>query len=89
MRQVTRCSVLLGLSVTLALLSACGSSGNPSSAQPVAGTRSGAGDPSTDKLAQVQARGTLILFTDPAYEPQSYAVEGALRKTPKSAPPTS
>lgn len=36
-------------------------------------------DPSTDKLAQVKARGTLVLWTDPAYAPQSYAVEGAAR----------
>jgi polar amino acid transport system substrate-binding protein len=36
-------------------------------------------DPSTDKLAQVLARGTLVLFTDPAYPPQSFAVKGAKR----------
>jgi polar amino acid transport system substrate-binding protein len=39
----------------------------------------GSGDPSTDKLAQVRARGTLVLFTDPAYPPQSFKVEGAQR----------
>lgn len=38
-----------------------------------------AGDPSTDKLAQVLARGTLILSTDPGYPPQSYLVKGAKR----------
>jgi polar amino acid transport system substrate-binding protein len=38
-----------------------------------------AGDPSTDKLAQILARGTLILSTDPAYPPQSYLVKGAKR----------
>lgn len=38
-----------------------------------------AGDPTTDKLAQVLARGTLILFTDPKYPPQSFAVEKAER----------
>ncbi len=43
------------------------------------GTSSPAGDPNTDKLAQIQARGTLILFTDPEYAPQSFAVEGAER----------
>jgi ABC-type amino acid transport substrate-binding protein len=44
------------------------------------GTRSGtAGNPSTDKLAQILARGTLILSTDPAYPPQSYLVKGAKR----------
>jgi polar amino acid transport system substrate-binding protein len=36
-------------------------------------------DPATDKLAQVRARGTLILFTDPAYPPQSFKVKGAER----------
>jgi polar amino acid transport system substrate-binding protein len=38
-----------------------------------------AGDPSTDKLAQILARGTLILSTDPGYPPQSYLVKGAKR----------
>jgi len=47
----------------------------------VAGSAFGrsSGDPSTDKLAEVLARGTLILSTDPAYPPQSYAVKGAKR----------
>jgi len=39
----------------------------------------GRGDPSTDKLAQILARGTLILSTDPAYAPQSYRVKGVAR----------
>jgi polar amino acid transport system substrate-binding protein len=51
-------------------LAAC--SGQPASQPPTL-------DPSTDKLAQVQARGTLVLWTDPAYAPQSFAVEGAAR----------
>jgi polar amino acid transport system substrate-binding protein len=38
-----------------------------------------AGDPSTDKLAQILARGTLILSTDPAYPPQSFTVKTAKR----------
>jgi polar amino acid transport system substrate-binding protein len=38
-----------------------------------------AADPSTDKLAEVLARGSLILATDPAYPPQSYLVKGARR----------
>jgi polar amino acid transport system substrate-binding protein len=41
----------------------------------------GAGDPSTDKLAQILARGTIILATDPAYPPQSYLVKDAKRLT--------
>ena len=36
-------------------------------------------DPAHDKLAQIKARGTLILPTDPAYPPSSFAVEGAVR----------
>jgi polar amino acid transport system substrate-binding protein len=43
------------------------------------GPASVGGNPSTDKLAQVLARGTLILSTDPAYPPQSYLVKGAKR----------
>jgi polar amino acid transport system substrate-binding protein len=39
----------------------------------------GGGDPSADKLAQILARGTLILSTDPAYAPQSYRVKGVAR----------
>lgn len=36
-------------------------------------------DPSKDKLAQVLARGTLVLWTDPDYAPQSFAVPDATR----------
>lgn len=36
-------------------------------------------DPTKDKLAQVLARGTLVLSTDTAYPPQSFSVEGAAR----------
>ena len=39
-------------------------------------TVASSGDPSSDKLAQVLARGTLILFTDPAYPPQSLRGQG-------------
>ncbi len=37
------------------------------------------GNPATDKLAQILARGTLILSTDPGYYPQSFRVKGAKR----------
>jgi polar amino acid transport system substrate-binding protein len=65
-------------------LAACGSDSSddtasqakPGSSQTAA---KAAGDPSTDKLAQVLGRGTLILFTDPKYPPQSFAVKGAKR----------
>ncbi len=43
------------------------------------GSTAAAGDPNTDKLAQVLARGTLVLSTDLEYPPQSMAVEGATR----------
>jgi len=55
----------------LGLLAAC--SGTASSpAAPSA-------DPAKDKLAQVLTRGTLVLWTDLEYPPQSFAVEGAKR----------
>ncbi len=58
----------------------CGSEGGDR-ARELGGQRHGpgSGDPSTDKLAQILARGTLVLFTDPAYPPQSFEVEGAKR----------
>jgi ABC-type amino acid transport substrate-binding protein len=43
------------------------------------GSRRASGDPSSDKLAQILARGTVIMATDPAYPPQSYQVKGAKR----------
>lgn len=56
---------------TVAVAAGCGGGGD-AAAQ---------GDPASDKLAQIQARGTLVLATDPAYPPQSFAVEGAARRT--------
>jgi polar amino acid transport system substrate-binding protein len=47
------------------LLSSCG--GAPAAAK--------------DKLAEIQARGTMIVSTDPAYPPQSQLVEGGKRAT--------
>ena len=70
-RRTLTCTVALGLIAT-----GCGSGDSSSSATTVA---SSPGDPSTDKLAQILGRGTLILFTDPAYPPQSFVVEGAER----------
>ncbi len=49
---------------------------------PAASPTSPAADPTKDKLAQVQARGTLALWTDPDYAPQSFQVEGATRLAP-------
>ena len=68
-RRLSMAAMLL----TLAALPASGSASTPLR------SAHGAGDPSTDKLAQILARGTLILSTDPAYPPQSYAVKSAKR----------
>jgi polar amino acid transport system substrate-binding protein len=66
-RRLTRGAVL-AVAASLAL-AACGGSGSDEAG----------GDPVTDKLAQVLARGTLILSTDLEYPPQSYAVKAAKR----------
>jgi polar amino acid transport system substrate-binding protein len=64
-----RVAAIVGLAV-VALAAACGTASSP--AGPSA-------DPAKDKLAQVLARGTLVLWTDPAYPPQSFTVDGATR----------
>lgn len=51
----------------------------PVARSPDPAATTGVGDPGTDKLAQVLDRGTLVLSTDLAYPPQSFAVEGAAR----------
>jgi polar amino acid transport system substrate-binding protein len=74
-------SVTLVLAVAT-LVAGCGSKGGSATGSTSAGAKSTiqpTGDASTDKLAQVLARGTLILFTDPKYPPQSFAVAGAKR----------
>ena len=70
---MTRTNALrfIAVAATLAVLSAC--SGAPSS--PAARSA----DPAKDKLAQVIDRGTLVLWTDLEYPPQSFAVEDATR----------
>ena len=64
-------------------LAGCGSSGTEGGSGTTASSETStvqpAGDASSDKLAQVLGRGTLILFTDPAYPPQSFKVAGAKR----------
>ena len=63
--------IVLGLTACGSSSGAAGGSAAPSSAS--------VGDPSTDKLAQVKARGTLVLSTDLGYAPQSYEVKGSKR----------
>jgi polar amino acid transport system substrate-binding protein len=77
------CGAGLLIAAGAIVLAGCGSgssggaSGTPSGSE--TSTVQAAGDASTDKLAQVLGRGTLILFTDPAYPPQSFTVKGAKR----------
>ncbi len=70
MSTLRRRSGLVLTLVVSAVLSGCGT---------VGAAPSGSADPATDKLAQIQARGTLILPTDPAYPPSSFKVDGAVR----------
>lgn len=79
-----RSSRLLSFVVTGALLGSSCSAGDPGASPGGATTTPStaptfAGDPTKDKLAQVLARGTLVLSTDLKYPPQSFAVEGATR----------
>ena len=87
-----RTQSLVPIAVVVALAAAgCGSSDSGGSASTSAGTTASQakapGDPSKDKLAQVLARGTLVLFTDPKYPPQSFAVKGAKRASPTKCAP--
>ena len=73
--------IAVALAVTSLLLttaSACGD--DDAGEEPAGATPVEAGDPATDKLAQVLARGTLVLSTDLKYPPQSFAVKRAQRR---------
>jgi polar amino acid transport system substrate-binding protein len=66
-------AALVGISIIAIVAAAgCGSSGPDSST-------STTGDPTTDKLAQVLARGTLVGYHEADYPPQSMDVVGAKR----------
>jgi polar amino acid transport system substrate-binding protein len=71
-------SALIALVAALAIAAAAGCGSDDSDTEPAAAPERSA-DPATDKLAQIQARGTLLLFTDPEYPPQSFTVKGAER----------
>ena len=49
-------------------------------------TTGATGDPNTDKLAQIQARGTLVAYYEPDYPPQSIAGDGTRPADTKCAP---
>lgn len=67
-----RCFALVCLLATSALgLVACGGGADDGAS----------GDPTTDKLAQILARGTLIEYFEPDYPPQSLNVDGVARST--------
>lgn len=61
------------------LVSACSGAGPAPAASRTDAITPSAGDPTTDKLAQILNRGTLVLSTDIAYPPQSMSVDGASR----------
>jgi ABC-type amino acid transport substrate-binding protein len=64
---------LVLLAIAILVVVACGgTSGSPSSSA----------NPSTDKLAQILARGTLVGYAELDYPPQSVRVEGATRADP-------
>lgn len=78
MRRTALRSMLVGL--VLVVAAGCGSDADePTAAGGGGAKKQPAGDPSTDKLTQVRARGTLVLFTDPGYPPQSFKVKNAKR----------
>jgi polar amino acid transport system substrate-binding protein len=70
--------IRLGLAALIVAAAAACSGDAGTGGSPVA-SADPSGDPARDKLAQVLARGTLVLSTDPAYPPQSFEVEGASR----------
>jgi polar amino acid transport system substrate-binding protein len=62
-----------------AVLGGCGS--DDSDEPNAAGAGATKADPATDKLAQIQARGTLVEYFEADYPPQSMMVDGATRPT--------
>lgn len=73
-----RRSILLVAALAF-VVAGCGSDDAGTASTNAASGQQPTGDASTDKLAQILGRGTLILFTDPKYPPQSFAVKGAKR----------
>jgi polar amino acid transport system substrate-binding protein len=69
--------VPLTLALGVPVIGACGSDDDSGSA--VAPAKASAADPTKDKLAQIQARGTLVEYFEPDYPPQSIRVKGAAR----------
>jgi polar amino acid transport system substrate-binding protein len=71
---------LVAVVATLAIVvAACGSGSGTSSAPSL--------DPTTDKLGQILARGTLVGYAELNYPPQSIKVDGATRVNPTKCQP--
>jgi polar amino acid transport system substrate-binding protein len=70
----TRIALLAALAVAL-----CAPGCGGDTAQDAPAAAAATADPSTDKLAQVKARGTLVGYHEQNYPPQSMEVEGASR----------
>ncbi len=80
--QRGRIRIVTVTAVLASSLLACSSGGSPASSAPVvsdATVAPPAGDPTTDKLAQILDRGTLVGYAETDYKPLSYVVEGAVR----------
>ena len=71
-------TVLVSASLVAVAVAACGSD-DPEEAEGASGGAAAKGDPAKDKLAQIQARGTLVEYFEDDYPPQSMSVKGATR----------
>jgi polar amino acid transport system substrate-binding protein len=71
-------SAVIALMAALAVTAPAGCGSDDSDTQPAAAPERSA-DPATDKLAQIQARGTLVGYHEYDYPPQSMDVKGAAR----------
>ena len=67
------------LSVAVLVLAVVGCGSDDADQSEKAAASASTADPSQDKLAQIKSRGTLVLYTDPEYPPQSFTVKGAKR----------
>ena len=85
--MVRQRSIRLTLATVIVVAMAACSSGDDGGGEPATETggettapaAGPTGDPSTDKLAQILARGTLVGYFEPEFPPQSFAVQGATR----------
>ena len=67
--------MLVSVALVAIAVGACGSSDSDDGE--ASGESAAKGDPAKDKLAQIQARGTLVEYFEDDYPPQSIKVKGA------------